>query len=224
MEADLSLVSLGWFETWRVAFLHPTVKTFSRIISDRKASIRWGTFWMATAACLAWLLGPLRPVVWGWAANNFGMLSPWSVAATGAVVAPVWGAITLLLGAALAHALARLFQGRGTFRQVVYCWGILPLPFVLLAVLLLQVPWIFPQWRGTSGSTAPIAFTIGKLSAAAIVVLYLTYAQVVAFGAIEGFGAWKAFGVLVLLSFMLGIFGACLSMGSRALLPGTYSW
>ena len=224
MEADIPKITLRWFDIWRMAFLHPSIKTFSQITSDPKASIRWGVIWMAIATCLVWLFGPLRLLLWGWVATNFGILSSWPVSATGAVVVPLCSVVTLLLSASVAHGLARLFHAEGTFRKLVYCWGVLQLPFVVLALLVLNFPIGFPSWPGTGVSRLAMSFTIAKLVICVIVILYLAYAQVVAFGAVEGFGIWKAFGISVLLSTVLGIIGACLSTGLGELVASAYQY
>lgn len=46
-ETNPTQISLKWFWIWRMAFLRPTIKTYSRIISDPKASTKWGIIWMA---------------------------------------------------------------------------------------------------------------------------------------------------------------------------------
>ena len=72
-EINQSQVSLKWFEIWRIAFLHPTIHTFSKIVSDSKASTRWGVIWAAITALIIWIVGPQRTLWWGLVADNFGL-------------------------------------------------------------------------------------------------------------------------------------------------------
>ncbi len=210
MAADVSGESLKWPDIWKLAFLHPNVRTFARIGSDRKVSIRWGLIWMALTACVAWLVGPLRLFVWGWLADVFGMQSPWPVTAVGAVAVPLWAAIALLFNASLAHGLARLFHGMGTLRKLVYCWGVLQPPFVVLALLVLSFN-TSPYSTAHGVSSVGVVLLIAQLVAAAAALLYMAYAQVVAFAAVEGFSFWKGLGVILLLSLALGLISAWLS-------------
>ena len=69
-----------------------------------------------------------------------------------------------------------------------------------------------------------IVFTIAKMVAATLVILYLIYAEVVAFGVVQRFSLWKGFGVLVMLYILLGIIAACLSTALRWLLVSAYAY
>jgi hypothetical protein len=209
-------ISLNWFEIWRSAFLHPRIQTFSQIASDPKASVGWGMVWAGIASLLVWILGPQRYVWWGLVADQFGLKAGTYFLIIGTIASPILGMIALLVIAAMSHALARLFKGSGTFRQLVFCWGVIQLPFILFSGLVYRLyPYLYAVIRsllpGDASFTAlRIIFLMCMLIATAGM-LYLFYAQVVAFSAVERFGIGIVFGVFILLAVLLGIARACLS-------------
>ena len=215
--ADLTQVSLKWFEIWGIAFLHPTIKTFSRIVADPKASTTWGIAWMAITALIAWFVGPQRAILSGWVADMFGLQAVLYFLLVGAVLASILGAVFLLIEAAISHGLARLFHGTGTFHQLVYCWGVMPLPFILLSGLATRFPSIFSSSRAFTSSTAGLAIQIVVLLMLAGLTLYLAYAEVVAFSAVERIGIGTGFGILILQAVVVAIVIAGLSSGLQAL-------
>ena len=220
-ETNSIQISLNWFEIWRMAFLRPTVKTFSRIISDPKASTKWGIIWMAITVFMIWWIGPQRPIWWGQAANIFGFKAASYFVVIGAIAAPILGVSAMLITSAIAHGLARLFEGAGTFHQLVYCWGVMQFPFILFSALSFYLlPYLYFIFRLLSSgeytfSTARIILLIIALIAMALI-LYLFYAEVVAFSAVEKFDIGKGFGILILLAIIVGIASAWLSSGFRA--------
>ena len=178
-EADPTQMSLKWLEIWRIALFNPTIKTFTRIISDPKASAKWGITWTAITAIIVWSIGPQRAILSGMVADQFGLQAISYFSVFGAIVAPILGVISLLLNAAIAHGLARLFDGAGTFHQLVYCWGVMQLPFILLSGLVINFPSIILRSREFTYSTVGLIVQI-TLVAASGVILYLFYAGVVA--------------------------------------------
>ena len=217
MEIDSTQTSLKWSEIWRIVFLRPTIKTFSRIINDPKASTKWGVTWMAIIAFIFWFVGPKRAILWGIAADQFGLQRASYFVVIGAIVAPILGVSALLINAAIAHGLARLFSGAGTFYQLVYCWGVMQLPFILLSGLVINIPSIIPSSHEFTFSTAGMIIQITTLLITIGIILYLFYAEAVAFSAVEKFGVGKGFGILILLGVAVGVVGSCLSYGFQSL-------
>ncbi len=213
--SDSIPASLKWIEIWRIAFLRPTIMTFLRITSDPKATTRWGILWMGISSFIAWFISPLRAVFWGYVANNLGLQAARYFVWISALVAPILVVIGLLLAAAIAHALARLFGGAGTFHQLVYCWGVMLLPFVVISGLVLYFPSLFSL---SIMSTAGRIVQITALLIYAGVNLYLFYAEVVAFSAVEKIGIWKGLGILILQAVIVAIALSCLSSGFNALM------
>ena len=222
MEANPTPKSLNWFEIWRMAFLRPTIQTFSRIINDSKASIRWGMLWSAITALIIWAVGPQRSIWWGFVATHFGIDAASYFLIIGTIAFPVFGAITLLLNVAIAHALSRLFGGAGTFHQLVFSWGAIQLPFILFSGLAFNIlPYIYSMFRLLSSTemnlpALGIILLVSTLIAGAGI-LYLFYAQGVAFSAVEKFSVGKGFGILFLFACILGIASACLSFSFQAI-------
>jgi hypothetical protein len=217
-KADPTQMSLKWFEIWRSAFLHPTIKTFSRIISDPKASTKWGIIWMAITSFIAWFVGPQRAILSGWVADNFGPPAVIYFLLIGAIVAPIFGMVCLLIEAAIAHGLARLFDGAGTFHQLVYCWAVMLLPFILLSGLVMYFPSIFSSSRSFIFSATGRTIQIISLLMLIGVNLYLFYAQVVALSAVEKIGIGKSFGIFILQAIVVVIGVTLLSYGFQALM------
>jgi len=210
-EAGSSPASLSWLEVWRLSLLRPTAETFHRISGDPKANIKWGLFWAAVASLILWFFGPQRAVWSGVVINNFGFQAADYFLWLGAVAASIISAFGLLVDAAILHALARLFGGAGAYPRLVYCWGVILPPFVLLSVLVGRFPSLFPSSREFIFSPAYRVILGASLLLFIIVYLYLFYVQVVALSAVERMGFWKGFGVLLLLAVLAAILGACLS-------------
>ena len=221
-EFNSSQVSLKWFEIWRIAFLHPTIQTFSQIVSDSKASTRWGIIWMAITGFIIWIVGPLR-TVWGLAADIFGLDVASYFVAIGTIVFPVFSVVAFLVNVAMSHGLARLFNGKGIFHQLVFCWGVIQLPFIIFSGLAFNIlPYTYSIYRSLTSSE--INFSVMRINFLISVlitmagILYLFYAQVVAFSAVEKFSIGKGLGVLILLGVILGITSSCLSYGIQDIL------
>jgi hypothetical protein len=131
--------------------------------------------------------------------------------------------VTLLISAAMSHGLARLFNGAGTFHQLVFCWGVIQLPFIVILGLAFNIlPYTYSIFRVLSSSEINYSVMGLILLVSALIamggILYLFYAQVVGFSAVEKFGIGKGFGILILLVVVLGIASACLSFGFQAML------
>lgn len=222
-ESDKIQISLNWIEIWRAAFLHPTIKTFSRLISNPKASYKWGIIWMGITVLIIWLVGPQRDVWIGTVNSIFGPPAVSYFVLFGGILAPMLGVIVLLINAAIAHGFARLFNGAGTFHQLVFCWGVMQLPFILFSLLAFYfLPFTYWLFRLLSSSemnfsAMRIILLISVLIATAGI-LYLFYAQVVGFSAVEKFDVGKGLGVLILYALVLGIASACSSYGFQAVL------
>jgi len=210
-ETDPSQMSLKWFWIWRNAFLRPTINTFSRIISHPKASTKWGITWMAISAFIFWFVGPQRQLLSAIVADQFGLHTLFYFLLIGSIPATILGVIGLLINAAIVHGFSRLFNGAGTFHHLFYCWAVMQLPFILISGLLLNLPSIFPSSRELTFSTVGIIFNTTTLLTAAGVILYLIYAEVVAFSAVEKFRIGKGFSILILLAVIVGIVGYSLS-------------
>jgi hypothetical protein len=228
-EINTARVSLNWFEIWRTAFVHPTIQTFSRIASDSKTSTLWGSIWMAITALIVWIIGPHRTLWWGLVAETFGLDVASYFVAIGTVVFPILGVMALFLCAAMSHGLARLFNGAGTLRQLVFCWGVMPVPFVMFAGLAFNVlPLTYSMFLVLSSSEVNfpvmgIMTLIGAFFAVAGI-LYLFYGQVVAYSAIEKFRVKKGLGILVLLGFALGVISAGLSVGLQEIVMRSFRY
>lgn len=222
-EIDSSQLSLKWFEIWRMAFLHPTIQTFLQIVSDSKASTRWGIIWMAITTLIIWIVGPQRTLWWGLVANNLGLDAASYFIAIGTIVFPVFGVVAFLISVAISHGLARLFNGKGTFHQLVFCWGVIQLPFIIFSGLAFNIlPYSYSIFRSLTSSemnfsVMRITLLISVLIALAGI-LYLFYAQVVVFSAVEKFSIGKGFGILFLSGIILGITSSCLSYGLQGML------
>ena len=209
---------LRWFEIWRIALLHPTIKAFSRLAGDPKASTKRGILWMCVASLTAWVVGPQRPILSGLVASEVGLKAIPIFVLIGAVAAPVIGVTTLLVGAAVSHGLARLLEGKGTYDQLVYSWAAILLPFVLLSGLAMYFPALFPTSRAFILSRVGIAIRISSLIMILAAYLYLSYAEVVAFSAVERFSLGKGLAVLVLQAIVVGFAMACVYSGFQWLM------
>jgi hypothetical protein len=210
--------SMKWSEIWRLAILRPTINSFTRIIDDPKASTIWGIVWMAIATLIGWLVGPQRTVLSGYAGNLFGPQAMGNFQIIGAIAFPILGVIGLLITAAISHGLARLFTGKGSYRQLVFCWGVMLLPFVVLPWLVMFIPSLIFSMRLTLLSAVGRIYSIAYLVIWIVIYLYLFYAQVVAYSAVEKFSIWKGLGILALQAILIGIAGSCLSAGVKELL------
>jgi len=222
-ETNSSQVSMKWFEIWRNAFFHPTIQTYSQIVSDPKANIKWGIIWMAITTMIIWFVGPQRPIWWGLVADNFGLDAASYFMVIGTVVSPIIGVSVFIICVALSHGLARLFNGAGTFRQLVFCWGVMQLPFILFFGLALIIPsYMYSIFRLLSSSemnsSALGIITLISMFLAVAGILYLFYAQVVAFSAVQKVSIGKGFGILILLVIILSLASVCMSVGFQAML------
>jgi hypothetical protein len=222
-ETERSKISLNWLAIWRDAFFHPTVQTFTQIASDPKASTWWGIIWMGVTALIVWFLGPQRELLWGMVSDNFGPRPGSNFLIIAAVGYPILSMVALLVIAGLAHGLARLFGGAGAYHQLVFCWGVIQLPFILLIGIASRLPpYVYSLFRSLSSSKTNfewmriILLISGLIAAAGL--LYLAYAQLAAFSAVEKVGIGKGFGILILVALLLAIAGACLSYGFQSLL------
>ena len=222
-EADSTQISLNWFQIWRIAFLHPTIKTFSTIANNPKANIQWGVIWIALTSIINWLIGPLSATISGLAWVNFGR-SFYFFLIAGAIVSPILGVVFLLIYAAISHGIARLFKGGGTFQQLVFCWAVIQLPFVLFAGLVLRLPSLLSPSREFTFSSIGLIIQVATMLIVLGIYLYLFYVQVVAFSAIENFGIGKGFGILILQAIVIGVAGGCLSFVFQAALTNLFRY
>ncbi|MGD2158602.1 MAG: YIP1 family protein [Anaerolineales bacterium] len=216
METDSTQKSMKWFEIWRQAFLHPTNETYSRIISDPKTGIKWGLIWEAITILVIWIIGPQRDILGAIVMDNFGRETFLYFSVIGAPVAVILGVLGFVFFTAIAHGLAKLFKGAGTFPQLIFCWAVTQLPFILLAGLVLHIPLGFSPSRVFVFSRIGLIIQIAKILVAFCFILYLFFAQIVAFSAVERFGIGKSFGIVILSSIAIGIIGSCLSYGLQA--------
>lgn len=222
METTVNLVEKpwDWFDLWRNALLHPTLKTYSRIGNDPRANTKWGLIWAAIAELVSWIVGPQRSLLVYPIANIFGGQQVYYyVSIFGAPVAVALGVLGLALVVSILHGFARLFQGEGTVRQLFFSWAVMQLPFLLLVGLVVYVPSIFsPSSREFTFSKVGLTLAYSKQFIMLCIYLYLFYAQVVAFSAVEKFSIGKGFGILILLGIILGIASSCLSYGIQGIL------
>jgi hypothetical protein len=213
---------MNWFEIWRTAALHPTIQAYSQIVNDPKASIRWGILWMGITALIIWGLDPQRQLWWGMVANHFGPKIATYFNIIGIVVFPLLVVIALLINAAMSHGLAHLFDGSGTYQKLVFCWGVIALPFILFVELGFSfLPFAYNIYRSLSSSEMNFSIMRINLLISALIatagLLYLFYAQLVAFSTVEKFGIGKGFGILILLAIILGVVSVCLSFAVQAM-------
>ena len=224
-EAKPTQMPLNWFEIWRISFLHPTIKTYSRIISDPRASIKWSLIWAAITTLIVWVVGPQREILGGYLANVIGGRQTFFyVSLIGAPVAVILGVLGLVFVAAIMHGVARLFSGAGSFLQLFFCWAVMQLPFILLAGLVVRIPLGFPPSREFLISRIGLIIQYSKLLVALCIYLYLFYAQVVAFSAVEKFGIGKSLGIVILSGVVVGIIGTCLSFGFQAVMMNFFRY
>ena len=106
----------SWLEIWQNSLLHPTTRTYSRISSDPRSSIKWGLTWAAITTLVAWAVGPQRELIGGYIANVFGGRETFLyVSVIGAPIAIILGVLGFVLLSAIVHGLAHWFKGTGTF-------------------------------------------------------------------------------------------------------------
>jgi len=210
-------ISLKWFDIWCLAFIRPTIKTFSQIIADPKAGIKWGIIWMVISTLIIWFAGLQRPLLTAFVTDNFGPQVVFYFLLVGAIVFALFGVIILLIMAAMSHGLARLFAGAGTFHQLVYCWAVISPPFILLSGLVINLPSLFLSSRSFMFSTTGWTLQFISLLVFTGVNLYQFYAEVVAFSAVEKLGILKGFGILILQAIIISIVVACLSFSFQTL-------
>ena len=223
MEPFPDLKSFSWFEIWRLAFLHPTIQTFTRISSDPKASLKWGVLWSGVTALIIWIASPLRTIYWGLVADQLGLEAGSYFLIIGTIVFPVLCVTALLINAVISHGLSRLFAGAGTIHQLVFCWGAMQLPFILFSVITYHILYFFYSifrsfFHIETGYSAIGIILLVILSIAVAGILYLFYAQVVAFSAIESFSIGKGFGILFLIACILAIASVCFNFGFQSIL------
>jgi hypothetical protein len=208
---------LGWLQMWRIALLHPTVDAYSRISGDPKARLIWAIFFTASSSVIAWFTGPQRGLFYGVVAGYMGLEAALRFMLAGAIGAVIGGVMWLIVSAALSHAMARAMGGRGAFRQLAYCWGVIPFPFVVLAGLVMYLPALFPTSRSFVLSTPGMIVQLTTLFLFAALMLYLSYAQLIALRAVEMIGLGKGLGILLLLGIAIGLALACLSIALKDL-------
>lgn len=215
METGINVVQKpwNWFEIWYNAFLRPTIKTYSRISSDPRSNVKWGLIWAAVMALVNWVVGPQRYVIAGYVAQMFGGQEIiYYVYVFGAFIIIILGVPCLALAVAILHGLARLFNGEGTFQRLLFSWAVMQLPFLLLIGLVIHIPFL-PSLREDVHSMTGWLLASVKLFITLCIYLYLFYAQVVAFSAVEKFGVGEGFGILLLAALVMGVIWTCLSVG-----------
>jgi len=173
---------------------------------------------MGIASLLVWFGGPQRPLLTGWVATFVGLDSVLPFLLIGAPLAVALGVISLMITAAISHGTARLFGGVGAYHQLVFCWGVIPPPFALLAALAQYLLPLLAASLASPFSSAWIALQFATLFILAAILLYLTYVQVVTYSAVEQIGVAKGLGILVLQALILGVVFGCLSATTSQLL------
>jgi hypothetical protein len=214
---------LRWHEVGTIPLLHPTRAQLSRIALHPKATVARGVILSAIAGLTVWLVGPQRPLLYGWAADNLGFEAASRILALGAPAAMVFAMASLLVVAATSHALARAFGGSGTFRQLVFSWAVIPLPFIALSVLVSFIPALVPVSRPMTFTPMFVAVQFGTLALLVALNVYLSYVVVITYAAAEGMGAWKSLGLIVLEVVVASIALACLSAAASGALS-TLRW
>ena len=220
IKADLPSKTLNWFVIWRMALLRPTVTTFQQIANDPKASVKWGITWMAITSIVVWFTNPLRAFLDGPIENTFGMQAYSYFLVIGAVVSPIVGVVALLIAASVARVFAHLFGGTGNFYQLVYCWGVMSPPFIILSGLVSHIPAIFSSSRSFVYSRVGIIVQLISIALFACANLYQLYAEVIALSAIEKLVIWKSIGIILLLLIIVGVAISCLSFGFQIWVQG----
>jgi len=213
MNSDQTQISLKWYEIWWKVFIRPSVKTYSRIISDRKATLNWAIIWMAVTALIGWFIGPQRAWLLSSVENVFGLRARNYFYILGSFQAIILGVLSLMISAAIAHKIAFRFDGKGSFHQLAYCWAVMQMPFLLVAGLVMHLPFLFNFSHEFTFSTLGIIVQIAILVITVSVILYSAYSGVVALSAVENLSLGNAFVIMFLTGIILGIIGACLSFG-----------
>lgn len=189
--ASAETKSFKWYEIWRDVFLHPSDKTFVRILEDPAASPRRVYIWLAVVGLLSGLLKAISTL-------EISVLRQILTVISGPIIAIVG----LALVAAFLHWNSKRFKGQGSYARMVYVLGAIYAPASLIMIIL-DVLW-------------PLAGTIIALAQFAFG-LFLVYITAQAIKAAETLETKKAYSSLILLV-LLGLLFAVCSITVSALL------
>lgn len=141
--------TFSWIHVWLVSFFKPTVQTFENLVRDPRARLRRAFAWAflgslgTTAAAVALLL------ITGSIAGLEFLKEPASLPLARIVLiaaiallpaAAVGGILGLLANTLLAHIIAKIAGGKGSFRGLVYCMSTYLVPAALISTVLSLIP------------------------------------------------------------------------------------
>ena len=165
--------SLKWYEVWREVFLHPSEKTFDRILADPTATPNRAYIWVAIMSTLIGILGQFFSL-------NFTIPSLFIAV----VFSPIFGLIGLASGALLLHWIAKRYKGQGTYSRMVYALGAIFIsPYYMI--------YTFLQW--VLSSQELLSSLVLEIFA-----LFMVYLTAQAIKAVERINTGQAYWTLIL--------------------------
>jgi hypothetical protein len=169
-------------------FFHPSVYSFDQILADPQMSASRPFLWIA----IIWVTASVVSVISGSAqAQEYGTINSWGLLILLLVIEPLYGVINLVVGCGINHVIACLLGGSGTYTRMLYAYGSVQAPTILVASVL-SIPLGLAVGLGSQNegfgflSLCIIPFTLG-LS------VYSFYLRVMAIMAAEKMDGWRSF-------------------------------
>lgn len=205
----------SFFQIWITALTKPNEQTYAELVASPEANTNKAYLWLFIAALVNFFFATLvqGPVMRNMAQQfgqdmdflNNGIAGTFVTAICGAPVSAVIYVLFFAVTVAIVQWIAKLFGGRGNYNQLVYAFGAILAPYMLVSsvfTLLSAIPYI------------GFCFT----AIAAIAGIYILVLEVMAVKGVNQFGWGAAAGSLLIPVLVIFFLCACLVVGGLMLL------
>ncbi len=183
-----------WNDIWLEVWTHPGPQSFQSMFMQHDDNADRGLKWVAATAFIATLVN-LVTVLLFTDGSRIGSLL------IAMIIAPLMAMAGLAFSAGLYHLIAKIFGGKGTFGDLIYCFAIVQAPYYIISSL--------------GSSMSVISSTLSTLIQILTLFLgiYVLVLNANAIQAVEKFGAWKTIAIMALPFVVFFILGLCLASG-----------
>jgi hypothetical protein len=207
----------AWHQIWLDIWLHPGLDSFKAALAEPDTGTGRAYRWVAVMGLISGLVSVLielvlpTPTSSQLPANSRGIFL--GAVAVGAVLCtPFAAVIGLAISAWIYHGISRLLGGQGTGNRLIYAFGAIYAPLMLISTVFL-VPSALVRQLGDGAAIGSLCLSIIPLA----VSIYSIVLYVNAIKAVEGFSTGRAIAVIALLALIGLVLSGCLIGGIFAL-------
>ncbi len=193
--------SRTWYEIWLDVWTHPRAETFRSLLQESNHTPRRGFLWIAIVALLvAIITGYTSAQSFRSVEPAFGNIYIYFICLV--VLTPIFTVIGMIISAGIYHWLARLFGGKGTWGDLVFCLSAAAAPSSVVAGIIFIASYLF-----SALGLSPLVIIISLISIG--VAIYGFILIVFAVKAVENISTGSAVLTMLIPTIILGGLTIC---------------